>query len=113
MAEAELMKSDPLSTEKIPPSPIAVPVPAEPWISRIEQHDLWPTFSQLKMTMTASVALSSFKVRDLLQLKTGQVIESTWPETEDVQLHVGQVQVGWSEFEVVDQSLAVRVTRLA
>ena len=111
MAEAELMKSDPLSTEKMQPSPLTVP--AEPWISRIEQHDLWPTLSQLQMTMTASVVLNGFKVRDLLQLKIDQVIESAWPETEDVQLHVGQVQVGWSEFEVVDQSLAVRVTRLA
>ncbi len=32
---------------------------------------------------------------------------------EDVPLSAGDVQLAWSEFEVVDTQLAVRVTRLA
>jgi flagellar motor switch protein FliN/FliY len=36
-----------------------------------------------------------------------------WPDSEDVPVKVGQVQLGWSEFEVVEQQLAVRLTRLA
>jgi flagellar motor switch protein FliN/FliY len=68
--------------------------------------------SRLHLAMTASITLKGFKVRDLLRLEPGQVVESAWPETEDVPLVVGQVQIAWSEFEVVDHQLVVRLTRL-
>jgi len=109
MAETELAKLDPAVPQ---PSMVAL-APEVPWMMRIERHASWSLLSQLRMTMTASVPLGGFKVRDLLQLEPGQVIESSWSETEDVPLHVGQVQVAWSEFEVVDQHLVVRLTRLA
>jgi flagellar motor switch protein FliN/FliY len=53
-----------------------------------------------------------FKVRDLLALKEGQVFESLSPATDDVPVRVGQTQLGWSEFEVQDQRMALRLTRL-
>ena len=67
----------------------------------------------LHKLVAAGIPLYGFKIRDLLRLESGQVIESGWPEAEDVPLCVGQVQVAWSEFEVVEQRLAVRLTRLA
>jgi hypothetical protein len=82
------------------------------WMSRIEEHPSWETFAQLRVTMRAGVALNRFKVLDLLSLKEGQVFESVSPDTEDVPLKVGQVQLGWSEFEIVDQRIALRLTRL-
>ncbi len=87
-------------------------VPALSWMSRIEEHPSWETFAQLRVTMRAGVALNRFKVLDLLSLKEGQVFESVSPDTEDVPLKVGQVQLGWSEFEIVDQRIALRLTRL-
>jgi flagellar motor switch protein FliM len=86
--------------------------PAVPWITRIEEHPSWEVLSQLRMTLRAAVTLNRFKVRDLLALKEGQVFESLSPDTDDVVLLIGQMQLGWSEFEVVDQRIAVRVTRL-
>ncbi|MBB5338543.1 FliM/FliN family flagellar motor C-terminal domain-containing protein [Tunturiibacter gelidoferens] len=86
--------------------------PDAPWMTRIEAHPSWETLSQLRITMRVGVALNRFRVRDLLTLKVGQVFESVSPETEDVPLMVGQVQLGWSEFEVVDQRMGLRVTRL-
>jgi flagellar motor switch/type III secretory pathway protein FliN len=83
-----------------------------PWMTRIEDHPSWGTLSQLRITMRVGVSLNRFRVRDLLTLKVGQVFESVSPETEDVPLMVGQVQLGWSEFEVVDQRLGLRLTRL-
>ena len=47
------------------------------------------------------------------RLQPGQVIETQWAHGEDVPLAAGDVQLAWSEFEVVDSQLAVRVTRLA
>jgi flagellar motor switch/type III secretory pathway protein FliN len=87
-------------------------MPGAPWMTRIEEHPSWETLSQLRITMRLGVTLKSFRVRDLLTLKVGQVFESVSPETEDVPLMVGQVQLGWSEFEVVDQRLGLRLTRL-
>jgi flagellar motor switch/type III secretory pathway protein FliN len=86
--------------------------PGAPWMTRIEEHPSWETLSQLRITMRVGVPLTRFRVRDVLTLKVGQVFESGSPETEDVPLMVGQVQLGWSEFEVVDQRLGLRLTRL-
>jgi flagellar motor switch protein FliM len=86
--------------------------PKAPWMMRIEEHPSWETLAQLRVTMRAGVALNRFRVRDLLAMKVGQVFESLSPATEDVPVRVGQVQVGWSEFEVLEQRMALRLTRL-
>jgi flagellar motor switch protein FliM len=86
--------------------------PKVAWMLRIEEHPSWETLAQLRVTMRAGVILSRFRVRDLLAMKEGQVFESVSPATEDVPVRVGQVQVGWSEFEVLEQKMALRLTRL-
>jgi flagellar motor switch/type III secretory pathway protein FliN len=86
--------------------------PKVPWMMRIEEHPSWGTLAQLRVTVRAGVLLSHFKVRDLLAIKEGQVFESLSPATEDVPVRAGQVQLGWSEFEVLEQRMALRLTRL-
>jgi flagellar motor switch/type III secretory pathway protein FliN len=86
--------------------------PEVPWMMRIEEHPSWETLSQLRITIRAGVLLNRFRVRDLLAMKEGQVFESLSPATEDVSVRVGRVQLGWSEFEVVEQRMALRLTRL-
>ena len=86
--------------------------PEAPWMMRIEEHPSWETLAQLRVTMRAGVALNRFRVRDLLDMKEGQVFESLSPATEDVPVRIGQTQLGWSEFEVVEQRMALRLTRL-
>jgi len=87
-------------------------VPKAPWMMRIEEHQSWETLAQLRVTMRAGVALYRFRVRDLLAMKEGQVFESLSPATEDVPVRVGHLQLGWSEFEVLEQRMALRLTRL-
>ena len=82
-------------------------------MDRIEEHADWPVLSRIPMRLRATIPLPRFRVRDLLLLKPGQTIESTWLSTDDVPLRVGTVQMSWSEFEVVEQRMAVRLTRLA
>jgi hypothetical protein len=60
-----------------------------------------------------SVPVRGFRIRNLLALELSQLVESDWGHGEDVPLGAGQVQLAWSEFEVIDTVLAVRVTRLA
>ena len=69
--------------------------------------------SLLPVELDVAVPVREFRVRDLLALDRGQVIETQWGHGEDVPLASGEVQLAWSEFEVVDSQLGVRVTRLA
>jgi flagellar motor switch/type III secretory pathway protein FliN len=69
--------------------------------------------AKLPLQLDLRVPLPTFRVQQLLSLEKGQVIETVWPHTEDLPLWSGGVQLVWTEFEVVDQKLAVRVTRLA
>jgi flagellar motor switch protein FliM len=60
-----------------------------------------------------SIPVREFRVRQLLALAPGQVIETRWNHGDDLPLAAGEVQLAWSEFEVVETRLAARVTRLA
>lgn len=93
--------------------PLAPAHTMPPGVTTIEQHAAWPVLSQLSMPVSAEIPLGGFKVRDLLALEAGQVILSAWQETDDVRVMAAGVQTGWSEFEVEDQKLLVRLTRLA
>jgi flagellar motor switch protein FliN/FliY len=82
-------------------------------MAEIERHAEWPLLQRLPMRLTAAVPLPGFRVRDLLGLKAGSIVESAWHSADDVPLKVGAVQLSWSEFEVVEQRMAIRITRLA
>lgn len=69
--------------------------------------------ARLPVELDVSVPVREFRVRNLLALEPGQVIQSQWTHGEDLPLASGEVQLAWSEFEVVETQLAVRLTRLA
>ena len=90
------------------------PMPAsESGMETIEEHPAWPLLSRIPMRLTAGIPLPRFRVKDLVGLKPGQVLTSNWLCTDDVPLKIGSVQLSWSEFEVVEQRMAIRLTRLA
>ena len=68
--------------------------------------------ARLPVELDVVVPVREFRVRQLLALQPGQLIESQWGNGEDVPLAAGAVQLAWGEFEVIDNRLAVRVTRL-
>ncbi len=74
---------------------------------------LSPPVARLPVELDVAVPVRDFRVRTLLALEPGQVIGTQWAHGEDMPLAAGDVQLAWSEFEVVDSQLAVRVTRLA
>lgn len=67
---------------------------------------------RLPVDLAVRVPVRDFRVRQLLALSPGQVIETQWNHGEDLPLRAGDVEVAWSEFEVVETKLAVRITRL-
>jgi flagellar motor switch protein FliM len=72
-----------------------------------------PMIGRLPVELDVAVPVREFRVRNLLSLEKGVVIESRWGQGEDLPLSAGAVQLAWSEFEVIDTLLAVRVTRVA
>ena len=69
--------------------------------------------ARLPLQLDVTVPIPSFRVEDLLTLEKDTVLESGWSHTEDVPVWCGGVQLAWTEFEVVDEKLAVRVTRIS
>ena len=74
---------------------------------------LSPAMARMQVELDVSVPVRGFRVRRLLALEPGQLIETTWAHGDDMPLTAGEVQLAWTEFEVVETQLAVRVTRLA
>ncbi|HWT66048.1 MAG TPA: FliM/FliN family flagellar motor C-terminal domain-containing protein [Terracidiphilus sp.] len=87
-------------------------VPAETPIPG-QQLTLSPPVARLPVEMDVVIPVRAFRVRDLLNLAAGAVIATQWVNGDDLPLQAGSVQLAWTEFEVVDAQLAVRITRLA
>jgi flagellar motor switch/type III secretory pathway protein FliN len=72
-----------------------------------------PQVQRLPVELDVAVPVRGFRVRHLLALEPGQLVESQWSSGNDLPLAAGDVRLAWTEFEVVAAKLAVRVTRVA
>ncbi|MGD0682458.1 MAG: FliM/FliN family flagellar motor C-terminal domain-containing protein [Terracidiphilus sp.] len=93
-------------------STAATALVASPQLPEEAQIKLTSAVGRLPVELEVAVPVRNFRVRNLLVLEPGQVIETQWAQGADMPLATGDVQLAWSEFEVVDTQLAVRVTRL-
>jgi flagellar motor switch/type III secretory pathway protein FliN len=84
------------------PENTAVQTPADPWM------ELFP----LACLVSIDLAVPRFTVRDLLRLDVGSVIEAHWKEGTHLPVQANGRQIGWAEFEVIGDRLAVQVTEL-
>lgn len=73
----------------------------------------WARARNLACELTVELALPGIRVRDLVSMRTGTVIESHWQVSADVPLLVNGVLLAYGEFEVVVGRLALRLTELA
>jgi flagellar motor switch/type III secretory pathway protein FliN len=89
-----------------------VPVLTEPSEEQDDFHGVTGAAALLPIELDVAVPVRNFRVRNLLALEPGQLIESQWHNGDDVPLASGEIQLAWSEFEVIEQDLAVRITRL-
>ncbi|HEX7730294.1 MAG TPA: FliM/FliN family flagellar motor C-terminal domain-containing protein [Terracidiphilus sp.] len=102
--QAELTDEERAEQALVPVS--AAPEPVSTWV-------LSPAAALLPIEIDVAVPMRSFRVRNLLALEPGQLLESQWSHGSDLPLAAGKVNLAWAEFEVVESTLAVRVTRLA
>jgi flagellar motor switch protein FliN/FliY len=76
------------------------------------QLTLSSQLARMPVELDVAIPIRQFRVGKLLALMPGQLIESDWGHGEDLPLAAGQVRLAWTEFEVVESRLAVRITRL-
>lgn len=74
---------------------------------------LWPEAGWLPCRLSVQIAVPGFTVRDLLRLDVHSILDAHSPSSADVPLDVNGRLIGWAEFEVVGDRLAVRLTELA
>ncbi len=75
--------------------------------------DQWVRVGPLPCLLTVEIPVPGFTVADLVHLQRGRIIATRWTVGQDVPLRVNGELIAWSEFEVVQSSLAVRLTELA
>lgn len=85
-----------LSALAVPPA--RRPVEALPW---------------LPCTLALDVPVLRFSVRSLLELQAGDILETSCHQSMDIPLRVNGLLMAWTEFEVVGERLAARITDLA
>jgi flagellar motor switch/type III secretory pathway protein FliN len=74
------------------------------------QSDLLDSIPWLPCTLTLDLPVVRFTIGDLLTLTKGSIVETACHHTSDVPLRVNQLLIGWTEFEVIGDRLAVRMT---
>jgi flagellar motor switch/type III secretory pathway protein FliN len=77
------------------------------------EDERWKRVLGLPCEFIVDLPVPGFKIADLLKLRTGSVINAHWRVGQDVPLRLNGTLIGWSEFEVIGDSLAVRLTELA
>jgi flagellar motor switch protein FliN/FliY len=92
-------------------SPAVAPKP-EP-ASRAEDPVAWAHVGHLPCYLTVDLPVPKFTVGNLASLEKDSIVDSRWNVTQDVPLRANGELIALSEFEVLGDKLAVRVTELA
>jgi flagellar motor switch/type III secretory pathway protein FliN len=73
----------------------------------------WLRVEPLPCLLTVELPVPGFTVADLVHLHRGRIVTTRWTVGQDVPLRVNGELIAWSEFEIVQSRLAVRLTELA
>jgi flagellar motor switch/type III secretory pathway protein FliN len=90
--------------EVVTPEPIVAAAPAP------AGQDLLDTMPWLPCTLSLELPVVRFTIGDLLKLTRGSIVRTASHHTSDLPLRVNRVLIGWTEFEVIGDRLAVRIT---
>jgi flagellar motor switch/type III secretory pathway protein FliN len=82
-------------------------------VDKPQERDRFELLPWLPCTLALDLPVVKFTVADLLSLAYGSIIETAYHQSSDLPLRVNGQLVGWTEFEVVGERLAVRLTDLS
>jgi flagellar motor switch/type III secretory pathway protein FliN len=106
-------EASPAGLVERPPVHVAAPNPEPGAGHEAEQDARWSPVLGLPCEFIVDLPVPGFKIADLLKLRAGAVINAHWRVGQDVPMRLNGTLVGWGEFEVMGNSLAVRLTELA
>ena len=86
---------------------------AESQAASSNENELLDSMPWLPCTLTLEIPVVRFTIGDLLSLRKGSIVETACHHTSDVPLRVNQLLIGWTEFDVIGDRLAVRITEQA
>jgi flagellar motor switch/type III secretory pathway protein FliN len=66
----------------------------------------------LPCTLALEVPAVTFTVNSLLKLRPGSLVRTSFHQSADIPLQVNGMAMAWTEFELVGDSLAARITDL-
>jgi flagellar motor switch/type III secretory pathway protein FliN len=94
---------------------MAAPAQAKPTAAAVADPsaERWQRVEALPCLLTVEISVPKFTVADLVHLERGRIVATRWTVGQDVPLRVNNELIAWSEFEVVQNRLAVRLTELA
>ncbi|MGH9685694.1 MAG: FliM/FliN family flagellar motor switch protein [Candidatus Acidiferrales bacterium] len=98
----------PSSTSVAEPSAQAAPLAQAPTTS-----DPWAGFLHVSTIVAVDATIVGLTVRELFRLERGSIVATAQPVESNVPLRAGGSLIGWGEFQVVGEKLAVRVAELA
>lgn len=78
-----------------------------------QQPRNWRAFQLLPCHISLEIPVPGFTVSTLLRLAPNEVVNTHWLQGSDVPLRVNGKLIGWTEFEVIDDHLAARLTQIA
>lgn len=79
----------------------------------IFRPDPWTRVEALACLLSIEIPVPGFTVADLINLGQGRLIDTRWTVGKDVPLRVNGELIAWSEFEILNDHVAVRLTELA
>ena len=94
---------------QVPSEPEPVPAAEKPSLA----EEIEARIIDAPLLFEVRLPVRNLRLKDILALETGKIYETEWPAGEDVPAGCCGVQLVWTEFEVIEKRLAVRVTRLA
>ncbi len=75
--------------------------------------DLAEKFGWLPCQLSLEIPIINFTVGDLLRLQKDSIVETACLSTSDIPLRANGLLIAWTEFEVIGNRLALRITELA
>ena len=86
-------------------------IPAVP--SAEAMKDVAENFGWLPCQLSLEVPVVKFTVGDLLRLGKESIVETAFHSSSDIPLRANGLLIAWTEFEVIGNRLAVRITEMA
>lgn len=82
-------------------------------VEKTQERSSFDLIPWLPCTLALDIPVVKFTVRHLLEMAKGSIVETHYHQSSDLPLRANGQLVGWTEFEVVGDRLAVRLTDLS